>query len=393
MAKSKAAERAAVKAHDAPLSETIIPKVKDGSAEDVLEDLRAMAKAEPHKVISRNYYRVHGRFAESVWNMHFGTFHEFKRQAGIVLSRHAHNLEKKIAIHASRDHYRAMSLERMGYADKYLRPASGKFRTVLVASDLHDIEIDPFFLRVFIDTAKRVNPDVLCLNGDVFDLPEFGKYNVDPREWDVVGRIKFVHEKILGPIREACPDMQIDLIEGNHERRLLLHLADATPALRAVLSDLHGWTVPKLLGLDKYQVNYIAKGDLAAVNKKEMAEELEKSYKVYWDCFLAHHFPHARDMGLPGWNGHHHRHHIWEMFNRIYGTYEWHQLGAGHRRDATYCEGERWANGLLIANCNVETKSTCMDYAQITDFAVIGGKFYERTVEEGAGKPAVWPGK
>jgi hypothetical protein len=35
--------------------------------------------------------------------------------------------------------------------------------------------------------------------GDIFDLPEFGKYGVDPREWDVVGRIKFAHENILAP--------------------------------------------------------------------------------------------------------------------------------------------------------------------------------------------------
>lgn len=361
--------------------------------EECIKCLREVAEANPDAVITRNYFRVHGPIAESVWNVHFGTFEEFKRQAKIKLSRGQHAMERKVAIHASRDVYRRMGDERADRADKYLRKNKNRFKTVLVGSDLHDIECDPFWLRVFIDTAKRIQPDVICLNGDVFDLPEFGRYNVDPRQWDVVGRIKYVHENILAPLREAAPEAQIDLIEGNHERRLLLHMADATPALRAVLADLHGMSVADLLALDRYEINYVAKGDLAATNKRDMQRELEKSYRNYWNCLIAHHFPHGRLMGLPGWNGHHHRHNIWEQFSPVYGTYEWHQLGAGHRRDAEYCEGERWSNGFLIANCNVDTRSTIMDYSAVTDFAVVAGDFYYRTEEEGAGNEAVWPGK
>jgi len=363
------------------------------TAQQCIDHLREIAAAYPDKVITRNFFRVHSKIAESVWNRHFGTFHEFKRQAGIVLSRQAHALEKKVAIHASRDHYRALSAERAEYADKYERPSKRKYRTIVVGSDMHDIEVDRFYLRVFIDTCRRIQPDVICLNGDIFDLPEFGKYHVDPREWDVVGRIRFVWDHILGPLREACPDAQIDLIEGNHEHRMLQLLADATPAMQVVLSDLHGWTVSKLLGLDKFQINYIARSDLAAVSKMEVQKELAKNYKVYWDVFLAHHFPHGRSFAQPGWHGHHHKHVVWQEYNRIYGSYEWHQLGAGHRRQADYCEGERWGNGFLIAHCNVETKSTAMEYVQITDFAVVGGKYYERTKEEGAGLESVWPGR
>ena len=309
------------------------------------------------------------------------------------MSRGAHRQERNVATHASRDTYRRIAGEREGRDKKYIRKSKNKFKTVLVGSDLHDIECDPFWLRIFVDTAKRIQPDVICLSGDIFDLPEFSRYNVDPREWDVVGRIRYVHENILAPLRESAPNAQIDLIEGNHERRLLIHLADATPALKAVLADLHGMSISDLLGLDEYEVNYIAKGDLAAINKQDMKRELEKSYKNYWDCFLAHHFPHARNMGLPGWNGHHHKHALWQNYSPIYGAYEWHQLGAGHQRAADYCEGERWANGFLIASCNVESKSTIMDYCQVADFAVVAGDFYYRTDKEGAGNEAVWPGR
>lgn len=365
-----------------PLSETLIPKSKQGSKEQCIDDLRTIAIHNPEIAISRNYYRVHGKFAESVWSGYFGTFEEFKRQAGIKLTRQQHAHERAIAKHASVDHYRMMNIERQDWEDKYIRENSSRFKTMMVCSDLHDIEIDLFYLRVLIDTARRVQPDVIVLVGDIFDLPEFGKYGVDPREWDVVGRIKFAHENILGPLRMACPEAQIDFIEGNHEARLLRQLADATPALRAVLSDLHGFTVGKLLGLEQFEINYIAKADLGSFTTKEFNKELNNNYKVYWDTVLCHHFPHARDMGLPGVNGHHHRHQVWSEFSPIYGAYEWHQLGSGHKRSATYCEGERWHNGFALINVDTYKKSTNFDYISITDFAISGGKWYYREKDE-----------
>lgn len=363
---------------DAPLSETLIPKLKEGTREECIENLRDLAIANPEIAIGRNYYRVHGKYSESVWSSWAGTFEEFKRQAGVILSRQQHAHERHIAKHASVDHYRQINIERQDWDEKYIRDNGNRFKTIITASDLHDIEIDPFYLRVLIDTAKRVQPDVICLVGDVFDLAEFGKYNVDPREWDVVRKIKFAHENIFKPLREACPNAQFDFIEGNHEARLLRQLADATPALRAVLSDLHGFTVGKLLGLDEFEINYIAKADLATWTKREFEKELANNYKVYWDSLICHHFPHARNMGLPGVNGHHHKHEVWSGFNPVYGAYEWHQLGAGHKRSASYCEGERWHNGFAVINVDTATKTSNFDYVPVTDFAVSGGKWYHR---------------
>lgn len=366
-----------------PMSEDEKKFMEDWTADDCIAELVRISLLEPDRVVSRNYFRVHSQISEATWNRYYGTFDEFKRQSGIKLTRQQHGLERSIAKHASVDHYRNLTIERADWSDKYVRDNNNRFKSVLVASDLHDVEIDRFFLRVFLDTAKRVQPDVIVLNGDIFDLAEFGKYGVDPREWDVVGRIKFVHEHIFKPLREACPEAQIDFIEGNHEARLLRLLADATPALRAVLSDLHGFTIGKLLGLEEFEINYIAKADLATFTTAEHKKQLQNNYKIYWNTLLFHHFPHARNMGLPGANGHHHQHQVWPMFSPIFGAYEWHQLGCGHKRSASYCEGEKWHNGFAIANVDIDTKSTSWDYVTITDFAVSGGKWYHRTAEDG----------
>jgi hypothetical protein len=366
-----------------PMSENEALFREDWTAEDCIEELLRIAKIDPDKVVTRNYFRVHSDISESTWNRYFGTFEEFKRQAGVKLSRQVHALEREIAKHASVDHYRRLADDRKNYADSYLRPHGGRFQTIMVCSDLHDVEIDPFFLRVWLETVARVQPDIVSFVGDVMDLPEFGKYGVDPREWDVVGRIKFAHDKIFRPTRMVAPEAQIDYIEGNHEARMLRHLADATPAMRAILSDLHGFTVPKLLGLDEFEMNYIAKGDLAAYSKRDFERELGQNYKVYFDCFMAHHFPHARQMGMPGVNGHHHRHIVWSEFNPMFGAYEWHQLGCGHKRAASYCEGEKWHTGFAIVNIDTHTKAVQFDYVQVGDeFAVSGGKWYTRHDDE-----------
>lgn len=366
---------------DVPMSEHEA-KFKDWDTDQCIAELHRVQALNEDAEITRNYFRNHSKISDSVWSQHFGTFDEFKRQAGIKLTRQQHAMERAVAKHVSVDHYRKITVERRDWAEKYLRPNDNRFKTVLACSDLHDVEIDRFFLRVLIDTARRVQPDVISLVGDIFDLPEFGKYGVDPREWDVVGRIKFAHENILRPLREACPGAQIDFIEGNHEARLLRQLADATPALRAVLSDLHGFTVGKLLGLEQFEINYIAKGDLAAWTKRDFDRELANNYKVYYDTVLCHHFPHARNMGLPGVSGHHHQHQVWGMFNPIYGPYEWHQLGAGHTRSASYCEGEKWHTGFALINVDTERHSTNFDYVSVTDFAVSGGKWYYREPAE-----------
>lgn len=360
-----------------PLSEDERKFHEDWGPQECIDELMRIAKIDETKVITRNYFRVHSDISESTWNRHFGTFLEFKRQAGITLSRHAHGLERNIAKHASKDVQRAMNEQKTGWEGKYLRPSGKRFQTVLVASDIHDIECDPFWRQCFIDTARRVQPEKIVINGDALDLPEFGKYGVDPREWDVVGRIKWLHQ-FLAEVREVSTDSELVYIEGNHEYRLLRHLAEATPALKVVLSDLHGFTVPKLLGLDTYEVNYIARMDLTAFNERDVKAEMTKNYHILYDCLLAHHFPEGRQMGYPGFNGHNHKHIVWPFYSPTFGSTEWHQLGCGHKREASYCAGEKWALGFMLAHVDTHQKNVQFEYVEIRDFAMIGGKFYRR---------------
>lgn len=360
-----------------PLSENK-KKITKATSAECIEILRNMAEADPEKIITRNHFRNSSPLAESAWSKHFGTFEEFKRQAGVKLTRHARQMELNISKHASLESYQQMNADKREFADKYLRPNGRRFQTVLVGSDVHDIECDPFWRKTFIDTAKRVQPEKIVLNGDLFDLPEFGKYTVDPRSWDVVGRIKWVH-KFLADLRNVSQDSEIILVEGNHEYRLLRHLSEATPAMQAVLADLHGMTVPKLLGLDTFEVNYIAPADLATLTQKDMKAEIRRNFHIMYDCLIAHHFPEGSQMGMPGFNGHHHSHEVKTLFNPMFDAYEWHQFGSGHKREASYTNGEKWSNGFALIHVDTVAKRSQFEYIDTTHgFCMIGGKFYHR---------------
>lgn len=673
-----------------------MPTKLSHTAEDCIEAFRKLESP------TRDKYRKESGIPEAVWEHHFGTFAELKRQAGGAAPQAVTKVLNAVAKHTAANKFEPLNKERADYGDNYLRTDNARYKTLVVASDLHDKEIDPFYLRVFLDTVKRVQPEVVSLGGDVFDLPEFGRYTIDPREWDAVGRIKFAHEHIFAPLREAAPDAQIDLIEGNHECvsadtevltevgfvnakefvesrndymiasfdlftqhitydkpvavasqtnrdlyrvqttykdelvtdnhsmiyrentgeyarhplsllmsdvrmdggdflnaihdkvedpihmdedtvrfavwmlthgivrhggedeyyvsfkvnrrietrikavvqamhgikwvktpkgievegpalnglldaitgmkhipdvyrpaqlpdwfaqltvgygeivareltwastqgfmsahtsfyngygkalgnalqwflvtrgipcaishlerdqfiltfneaggverwrgkrvkvssegqgtvysiqtnngtlitrrngkinftgncRLVKHLADFSPATRAILGDLHGMTIGDLFGLPKFKINYVAKADLKSFTERDHRKELENNYRVYYDTVMVHHFPHARHLGLPGVNGHHHSHVVWPMYNVHMGEYEWHQLGAGHKRSASYCEGERWHNGFAIIHIDTLTKTANIEYVPITTFAVVGGKMYVREPSE-----------
>jgi Homing endonuclease associated repeat len=344
---------------------------------NILDDMKRVAGEIGTDVLTRSQYRMAGNYSDHAIVSQYGSFKAAKRAAGLEPTVGARLQNNALARHVDHDGYRQMNIEKADYATKYTKPKGTRFQTMLVASDIHDEECDPFWRRVFIDSVARVQPDTVVLGGDIFDLAEFGRYSVDPREWNIVAKIKWVHE-FLGDIREAAADTEIVFIEGNHEHRLLRYLTDNAPALKALLSDLHGWTVPKLLGLDKFEVRYVARADLATFNKSNVVKEIAKNYEVFHDCFLVDHFPDGRNKGVPGVNGHHHQHVVHSEYSHLFGSYEWHQLGCGHKRAASYCAGEKWNMGFMTVTIDTQNKLPLMDYHFIGDFALVHGKHYIR---------------
>lgn len=347
-----------------------------------IEDLRRVQKLFPFRHISRVAYRHEGKYSDATWNRFFGTFHEFRRQAGLELSRYQHQHERHIAKHASNEHYREFYCkEVLPYVGQYERRGKAKgIYSILSGSDCHDREADPFVLDVFIDTAKRLQPDVILLNGDVFDMYEFSRFDIDPREVAIKERFDFVKGRIFAPLREACPDSQIDINLGNHEWRILKLLADRTPHLKVLLSDVMGLTLDDVFGVHEFEINLNCKWDLAAFIKRDIEKQVKENYIVYWDAFVA---AHIRDFGfgLSGTSGHTHRPETKTSRNLAAGNTTWTTTGSIARTDAHYIEGlDKSMNGFGIFHVHPKSREVVAENILIPgDFAAVAGTYYHRT--------------
>ena len=354
------------------------PKV---TADDCLTDLLALQKERPFEIISRDFYRINGKYAESTWTKHFGTFAQFKRKAGLEKSRLGKKIEHEIALHDDLDIFRKFyDVEVKPYYSKYERKNKAKgIKLLLIGSDFHDIDSDPFMLGVFIDTAKRLQPDNIILNGDVFDLYEFSRFEIDPRVANIPSRFKFVRENIFRPLRKACPKAEIDLIVGNHEFRLMKLLADKTPALKILLHDVMGLTLADIFGLDEFQINLVAKIDLGAFRVSDVNAELKQNYKVYYNCYTA---SHEKDWGFgtSGTSAHTHRPEIKTETNIPLGKLSWMNTGSIARTPVCYQEGKNtYVQGFGIAHVDPDKQQVTQELILVTgDFAVVGGKYYHR---------------
>lgn len=358
-------------------------KLSHGKMSDIIHDLRQLQESEPDKFITRNFYRNNGLYSEKAWKDLFGTFEEFKRCAGIEVSRGAHRIDLNTSHHAARDRYRGFQeIEIDPYIGKYERPSvRGGYRRVVVASDFHGPNVDKFAIDVLLDTIHRCKPDIVCLAGDVFDMYDFSRFDRDPRQSNLEYEFEFVKKQILGKIRESAGnDCQIDFILGNHENRMLRHLADKTPYLKVLMS-LMGQSMSSLMGLDDYKINLVSRYDLAAHQPKERREEMAKNYKVYYDALTVHHGDSRNNrFRLCNVFGHTHKPSFVTDVHERDGSIWSMCLGSMASVDLEYVDGlNRYENGFGIVHIDTDTK-TCVAEPVIfsNGMAVVGGKVYTR---------------
>jgi hypothetical protein len=349
--------------------------------EDCLNDLRRVQMENEDKFITRNFYRVHGEYSDRTWNRYFGTFLEFRRQAGLEISRNQHAVERHVAKHKSHDIYRELYEEVKQYADLFVKPDNGnRFKTLLVCADLHDVSLDPFCWGVFLDVAKRVKPDVVAINGDVFDEVEFSKYSYDPRRIDLEKAFKFVREQVYAPLRATVgDDTQIDFIIGNHDWRILRYFKDKNPNALTLLSNITGLTLADLFGLPKYKINLVSRLDLNEFTPALTREQIRNNFKTYWDCVTLDHVGDDK-YGTSGCNGHWHKVSMHSSANVIRGAIHWVEMGCMCRIDFDYQEKMNKSHqSFVLWHVDTEKKTATPDHVIFSDEWVCAlGKYYFR---------------
>lgn len=353
-------------------------------ADSLLGVMEELQNTFPGKSITRDFFRENTEIPDRIWIKHFGTFPEFKKQSGLLSTRMESRTLNKLAQGVERERMRDLGQERKEWSTAYPFFSGKRFQTFLVISDVHDEQCDPFFKRMTLQAAEDTRPDKVIFNGDLFDHYDISHYGKRYGQYDPVGAMKVVHDYV-GQFRTILPNAEINLVEGNHEYRLIAHLTEKSPYVMDMLN-ASGIGVKEFLGLKEFGVNYYARADFANFTESDIRNQIARNYYQFEDFFLCHHFPQGKKFGMPGCSGHHHKLEVESLFNKTYGSYNWFQTGGGARRHVDYMNtmGEFWNNGFMIVTVDTENvRNTMFNYVDCThEHCVLNGVIYSRSEDE-----------
>lgn len=354
---------------------------------------------------SQKRYRQLGWYPEVMVVDLFGTHAEFERAAGLRDKRGTSKVKLATArLRTERDirHYAEDSvMSSAGRWSKAYRNSNG-IKQVIVGSDFHSQMVDPLALRVWLEVLGMVQPDLVVLNGDIVDFPSVGRYSQIPGAGNLSlqQEINFCREHILGPTRNAVGDKTpITYHVGNHEQRLVRYLADTAPAL----ADLESLRWDKLFGIDDFGIEMVFGGNWLAPMQQGRSENLRKTFKVYYDCFVvAHGHSIAKNameaellrFGMSGTSGHTHRPGIWTRGNVRTANLSWTSTGmmAGHAVGKDYVDGpSMWTMGFALFTIDPANGTVIPQPIHITeDFATFCGRVWRATETDKKIRRSMW---
>ena len=237
---------------------------------------------------SRDRYKRFGHFSqEEVYDL-FGNHSELQRHAGLRDTRETtayRNRRAKLKTEERIGEY--FKAEVAPYVGKWeRRPTDSPTKHMVIGSDFHSEDTDPFALEVFLDVIKRTQPEYIVLNGDVLDFQAVGKWAKPPNKLlNLQDEIDWVKENILRPVRELAPDADISFVIGNHEYRLVRFLADCAPSL----ASLRSLSFNELIGLDELEISLVHNNSFLAPNEPDKRKAYNQNWRVYENYYVVTH--------------------------------------------------------------------------------------------------------
>ena len=133
------------------------------------------------------------------------------------------------------------------------KQSTNNTETFVFISDIHIPYEDKKSLRLTLDFIYNLKPTTLILGGDIIDCADISFFDKNPERINTFQRELDECKKYLTEIRKNLPNTKIFYIDGNHEglrleRWLMRNIA---------LASLDVLTIPKLLELDKFGIEYV----------------------------------------------------------------------------------------------------------------------------------------
>jgi hypothetical protein len=361
------------------------------SQDKIIADIKLRAKnnREFPGTCSRAYYRAHGRYLEPQIYDHFGGWREAQRAAGLMDSREASAIKLRRATLASEEMVlRYMKRHVLPYNLKRIPNTRGRFRELMVISDMHGEEMDEFVWETFLDVAYQTQPDDINLNGDIVNFTAVGAWSKDPhRILNLQQEINFIKERILAQVREVCPNARIVWTMGNHEYRLFRFLSKPDVAPLASLDCLN---FDSLFALKELDINFACREIYLAPTEKLRQKIYQENFIDYDDCFRVTHgvscatWPAAVELNthnMCGTSGHVHRVTIAEC-TRGPRTIDWVTTGMAstkkHGEDFNW-NPSRWSQAFNRILIDTQNKTVIQQPVHFRDgLCRVDGTLYER---------------
>lgn len=338
---------------------------------------------------SRKRYRQLGHFPERIVEDFFGNHQEFLRAAGLADSRTTTRVRNKAAnLHTHQgvaNYAQEHVLKSVGMYDQTERLARKSTVDVVIGSDFHSAFVDPFAMRVFLDTIRLVDPEIVVLNGDVFDFPNISRHRHLPGHFhlNLNQEREQALNKIMRPVREAAPNATIYFVIGNHEYRLVNYLADAAPAL----ADLPELRFDKFLSIHDLEMSLVCRSSFLAPTAGTRKQDMRENWIVLLDSYVATHgmafgkFPADAELARyakSGTSGHTHRPQIISANTLGTGPLTWMStpMMASFSVGKDYVTGpSAWQMGFGVVSINPLKKLASPTLVIVhEDWAAFGGK-------------------
>lgn len=122
---------------------------------------------------------------------------------------------------------------------------------------------DEAAMAVALAIAKDLQPARIVFHGDNADFAEMSRFRLSPAFAQTVQATIDRCTLLAAEYREACPNAEIDWLEGNHEARLSFYIIDNAKAAFGLRRgrEPKGWPVlslPHLCHFDESQVSYVS---------------------------------------------------------------------------------------------------------------------------------------
>ena len=147
-----------------------------------------------------------------------------------------------------------------------LKPRTGKTMTALILGDMQIPYQDDIAIRVALDWGLSRNPDMVILNGDIFDCYKISSWKTDPCRDDFgveVRKSSEIFAKIDSQIAKCGSVKEKIFIAGNHEDRLRRELWAGSRKL----AGLDILNIPIIYGIGELGWKYV---DVAQMLREEL---------------------------------------------------------------------------------------------------------------------------